>query len=127
MEYAASKLTVALMLSVRNGAKAITFYNAAFGATELFRTESPHGAVVAQLSIGSSEFWLADESPEHQNISPDTLGASTSRMIVLPGDPGAVFDRTVWAGADRHARRRSALWLACRPHRRSVRPSLGDR
>jgi len=119
MEYAASKLTVALMLSIRNGAKAIAFSNAAFGATELFRTESPHGAVVAQLPIGSSEFWLADESPEHHNISPDTLGASTSRMIVITD--------AVWAGAHRHARRRSALWLACRPHRRSVRPSLGDR
>ncbi|HVU45275.1 MAG TPA: VOC family protein [Terracidiphilus sp.] len=92
-------MTAAPMLSVRNGAKAIDFYKAAFGASEFFRVETPDGAVVAQLSIGLSDFWLADESPEHQNFSPDTLGGSTSRMIVVADDPDTVFDRAVSAGA----------------------------
>lgn len=93
------KMTAAPMLSVRNGAAAIDFYMAAFGASELFRLEAPDGAVVAQLSVGPSNFWLADESPEHQNFSPETLGGSTLRMIVVADDPDAAFDRAVAAGA----------------------------
>ncbi len=93
------KMTAAPMLSVRNGAKAIDFYKIAFGATELFRAESPDGEVVAQLSIASSDFWLADESPEHQNFSPETLGGSTVRMVIVADDPDAVFDRAIEAGA----------------------------
>jgi uncharacterized glyoxalase superfamily protein PhnB len=53
------------MLSVRRGAKAIEFYKTAFGADELFRLDSEDGAVVARLSVGPAEFWVADESPEH--------------------------------------------------------------
>lgn len=45
--------TVAAMLSVRNGAKAVAFYKEAFGAEELFYLADPSGAVVAQLRIGS--------------------------------------------------------------------------
>jgi len=57
------KTTIAPMLSVRNGAKAVEFYKAAFGAGELFRIDSESGAVVARLSVGAAEFWVADESP----------------------------------------------------------------
>jgi len=68
------KTAIAPMLSVRNGKKAIEFYKAAFGAGELFRVESETGEVVAQLSVGKAEFWLADESPEHFIFSPESLG-----------------------------------------------------
>jgi hypothetical protein len=46
------KTSIAPMLSVRNGAKAVEFYKAAFGAGELFRIDSDDGAVVARLSVG---------------------------------------------------------------------------
>jgi len=42
------------MLSVRNGARAIDFYKAAFDADELFRVEGEGGSVVAQLSVAES-------------------------------------------------------------------------
>jgi len=58
------KTSISPMLSVRRGGKAVEFYKAAFGAGELFRIETPDGAVVAQLSLGESEFWVADESPD---------------------------------------------------------------
>ena len=86
------------MLSVRNGAKAIDFYKTAFGATEIFRVDDGD-AVVAQLSVGRSNFWLADESPEHKNFSPETLGGSTTRIVLLVDDPDAVFAQAVAAGA----------------------------
>jgi PhnB protein len=87
------------MLSVRGGAKAIEFYKAAFGAAELFRVEDESGAVVARLSVGGAEFWLADESPEHSNFSPESLGGGSVRMIMTVSDPDAVFDRAIEAGA----------------------------
>jgi PhnB protein len=92
------KTTLAPMLSVRNGAKAVEFYQAAFGADTLFRLDDG-GSVVAQLSVQGAEFWVADESPEHTNFSPETLGGGTVRIVLTVGDPDAVYDRAVAAGA----------------------------
>ncbi|PYT13086.1 MAG: glyoxalase [Acidobacteria bacterium] len=93
------KTAIAPMLSVRNGRKAIEFYKAAFGAGELFRVDSESGAVVARLSVGGAEFWLADESPEHFNFSPESLGGGSVRIVMIVEDPDAAFARAVSAGA----------------------------
>ncbi len=87
------------MLSVRNGAKAVDFYTAAFAAETLFRLDGEDGGVVAQLSVGGAIFWVADESPEHLNFSPETLGGGTVRLVMIVDDPDAAFDRAVAAGA----------------------------
>ena len=94
-----STRSIAPMLSIRNGARAVEFYKAAFGATEVFRIESPDGAVVARLSVEGAEFWLSDESPEHGNYSPESLGGGTVRMILTVPDPDATFAKAVAAGA----------------------------
>ena len=91
--------SVAPMLSVRNGARAVEFYKAAFGATEVFRIESPDGAVVCRLSVEGAEFWVSDESPENANYSPESLGGGTVRMILTVPDPDAMFTRAIAAGA----------------------------
>jgi PhnB protein len=91
--------SIAPMLSVRNGAKAIEFYQAAFGAAIPFRLDAPDGAVVARLTVAGAEFWVADESPEHKNFSPETLGGGTVRMVMIVDDPDAAFARAVAAGA----------------------------
>ena len=91
--------SIAPMLSVRRGAQAIEFYKAAFGAGELFRPDSDSGEVVARLSVGPAEFWVADESPEHSNFSPESLGGGTVRMVMIVEDPDAAFERAVAAGA----------------------------
>jgi PhnB protein len=85
------------MLSVRNGVRAIEFYKAAFGAEELVRVGD--GDVVAQLSVGGARFWLADESPEHFNFSPESLGGGTVRIVMIVDNPDALFDHAVAAGA----------------------------
>src|SRR5690349_25061341 len=79
------------MLSVRNGARAVEFYKNAFGATEVFHIEDPSGSVVSRLSVEGAEFWVADESPEHGNFSPESLGGGSVRMILTVADPDAVF------------------------------------
>ena len=96
---ATGKASIAPMLSVRRGAKAVDFYKAAFGATELFSIQADSGAVVAQLSVGGADFWVADESPEHLNFSPESLGGGSVRMVMVVADPDAAFNRAVEAGA----------------------------
>lgn len=90
--------TLAPMLSVRRGAQAVEFYKTAFGAEELFLLEND-GAVVAQLSIAGAAFWVADESPEHLNFSPESIGGCSVRLILTVENPEAVYDRAIAAGA----------------------------
>ena len=91
--------SVSPMLSVRQGTRAVEFYKAAFGATEIYRVEDPGGSVVSRLSVDGAEFWLSDESPEHGNFSPESLGGGSVRMILTVPDPDAMFARAVAAGA----------------------------
>ena len=87
------------MLSVRRGARAVEFYKSAFGADEVFRVEDPTGSVVARLSANGAEFWVADESPKHDNFSPESLGGGTVRMVMTVENPDAAFARAIAAGA----------------------------
>jgi PhnB protein len=94
-------VVIAPQLSVRNGRAAVEFYKAAFGARELHRVGGVdgHEEVVAQLAIGDATFWVADESPEHSNFSPESLGGGTVRMLLMVADPDAAIGRAVAAGA----------------------------
>jgi PhnB protein len=92
------KTAVTATLSVRRGPEAIEFYKAAFGAKELYRV-GDDSSVVAHLSVDGAEFWVADESPEHQNFSPETLGGCSVRMLLIVEDPDAVCAQAVAAGA----------------------------
>ena len=91
------RTSIAPWLSLRNSARALDFYKAAFGATELFRIDGD--TIVARLSICGAEFWIGEESPEHHNFSPETLGGGSVRMVLTVTDPRAVFARAVAAGA----------------------------
>jgi PhnB protein len=90
--------TIAPWLNVRESLKAVEFYKTAFGAVEVYRHEG-RGGVVARLSVDGSEFWVSDESPEHKNFCPQTLGGGTVRMILTVADPETAFARAIAAGA----------------------------
>ena len=91
--------SITATLSVRGGARAVDFYKEAFGAVETYRVDADDGAVVARLSVAGAEFWLSDESPEHLNFSPESLGGCSVRMLMIVEDPDAVCARAVGAGA----------------------------
>jgi PhnB protein len=62
----------------------VEFYKAAFGAEEVYRVggTDAHEAVVSQLRVGATPFWVADESPEHRNFSPESLGGGSVRLLL---------------------------------------------
>jgi PhnB protein len=88
-------------LSVRRGRAAVDFYRAAFGAVEIYRVggTDEHPPVVAQLAVGGTSFWVADESPPHGNFSPESLGGGTVRLLLVVSDPASVVTRAVGLGA----------------------------
>lgn len=87
-------------LIVNDAAKAIEFYKAAFGATELFRMAQPDGRVGhAEIRIGDSHVMLADEFPEMGARSPRTIGGSPVSLLVYVPDVDTVVARAVSAGA----------------------------
>lgn len=83
-------------LSVRNWDRAMDIYKAAFGARELYRVP---GGGVGQLSVSGAEFWVAEESPEHLNFSPESIGGCSVRMLLIVEDPAATCAQAVAAGA----------------------------
>ena len=93
-------VTIVPTLSVRNAAAAIEFYKKAFNAEELMRNISPDGEVVAELSIGNARFVVADEAPEYNNSSPETLGGTAVRIGLQVANPDAFAERAVSAGAE---------------------------
>src|SRR5262245_36923284 len=88
--------TVTATLSVRDWPAAMEFYKAGFGAVETYAVP---GGGVARLSVAGAEFWVADESPEHLNFSPESLGGCSVRMLLIVEDPAAFCARAVAAGA----------------------------
>jgi PhnB protein len=46
-----------------------------------------------------ADFWVAEESPDHRNFSPQTLGGCSVRMLLIVPDPAGVFAQAVAAGA----------------------------
>jgi PhnB protein len=96
-----AQTSVSPELSVRRGRDAVEFYKAAFGAREIYRVggTDEHEEVVAQLSLGNASFWVSDESPPNRHFSPETLGGSTVRLLLVVEDPRSVVEAAVALGA----------------------------
>jgi thioredoxin-dependent peroxiredoxin len=92
--------SVTAYLITKNAASAIEFYKTAFGAVELFRMDQPDGRVGhAEIKIGDSPIMLADEFPEMNHVSPQTLGGSPVSLMIYVEDVDTVFNRAIGAGA----------------------------
>lgn len=69
-------------LVCKNAEGAIDYYKHAFGAEELFRIGTPGMVGHAEMKIGNAIFMLADEHPEMNALSPETLGESPVGLMV---------------------------------------------
>ena len=78
--------------------EALTFYEAAFGATVLHRVGDGDD-IVAQLGVGEAAFWVASAAAEMKRLSPRAIDGATSRMLLVVDDPDEVVAQAVAAGA----------------------------
>jgi PhnB protein len=92
-------------LFVRDGKKAIEFYQRAFGAQVLYQSPMPHsGGIFAQIRIGESVLQVADEAraserAPHDPASPESLGGTSVLIEMYVDDVDALYKRAVDAGA----------------------------
>jgi len=87
-------------LIIKGAAKALEFYQRAFGAKETIRMPGPGGKIThAEMRIGNSIVMLADEHPEINARSPESFGGSPVMIHLYVEDVDAVFNQAVAAGA----------------------------
>lgn len=87
-------------LSCKDAARAIAFYERAFGARETLRFAAPDGRIGhAELSIGTAKIMLADEHPEMGFLGPQSLGGSAVTIHVYVPDVDGFAARAAAAGA----------------------------
>ena len=86
-------------LRVTDTAKAIAFYEKAFGAKELFRLTEPSGRIGhAEIRIGPATIMLSDEFPELDIRGPQSLGGTTVSIHIHVSDVDRLFEQAVAAG-----------------------------
>lgn len=87
-------------LIINGAAKAIDFYQRAFGARERMRLPGPGDIVMhAEIEVGGSVIMLADECPQMNALSPQTLGGTPVLLHLYVPDADAMFAAAVAAGA----------------------------
>jgi PhnB protein len=95
--------TITPHLIIKGAAEAIEFYKKAFGAKELARMPFPgsNGEMKlghAELEIGDSRLFLADEFPENGGLGPQEGRSPVTLHLYVP-DADATFNQAVEAGA----------------------------
>jgi PhnB protein len=78
--------------------EALSFYEAAFGATVLHRV-GDRDDIVAQLGVGDAAFWVAPASSTMRRLSPRSIDGATSRTLLVVEDPDHILRQAVAAGA----------------------------
>ena len=87
-------------LTVDAGAAALDFYARAFDAVETSRIVMDDGRIGhAEFTIGTATFYLSEEFPEIEVVSPRTLGGTAVSMHLQVPDVDRAFGRAVGAGA----------------------------
>jgi PhnB protein len=93
--------TITPYLIFKDAAVAISFYEKAFGATELFRKTDDDGRIRhAEMRIGTSPLMLAGEFAEFPEWkSAESRGGSPVHLYLYVEDCDALFTRALAAGA----------------------------
>ncbi|MCY0936634.1 VOC family protein [Streptomyces sp. H34-S4] len=87
-------------IMVSDAARALSFYEQAFGAVEEFRLGHPDGGVLhAEIRIGGAVLMLGDVS-EGPFTAPSELGGTSVALHVFVPDVDALAQKAVAAGAE---------------------------
>lgn len=94
-----TRTSVAPRIPFRDAAKAIEFYERAFGAKEIERFQIGSSIPHAELAIGDSVILITEEWPEGGRYSAETWGHSPILMSLQVPDVDAFVDHAVEEGA----------------------------
>ncbi len=87
-------------LSLKDASAAIEFYKKAFDAKEVMRFVDDQGKIGhAEISVGNSSVFLADEYPDYGFLGPESLGGSPVKMHLHVEDADAVAKQAISVGA----------------------------
>jgi PhnB protein len=88
-------------LMIDGATQAIEFYKQAFGATEMFRMDTPGGKIGhAEILIGDSRIMMADDCGQESPFrNPRSSGSSSVGLHLYVDDVDQVFAQAVNAGA----------------------------
>ena len=85
-------------LWIDRAAEAIAFYEAAFGARVLHQVGEGDD-IVAQLAVGDAAFWVSPGGACGPRFSPQAIGGTTGRTLLVAEEPDVMFAQAVAAGA----------------------------
>lgn len=92
--------TLNTYIAIKGCHEAIEFYKKAFGATERGRLLLPNGLIGhAEIEIEGSLLMMADENPDWNSKSPQTIGDNPVTLALYVKDVDAVFKQAIDAGA----------------------------
>jgi len=87
-------------LILRDAARAIAFYQQAFGAESVLRLDGPDGKVAhAEVRIAGGIVMMCEENVAMGHKSPQTLGGSPVHLMFYVQDVDRAFSRALAAGA----------------------------
>ena len=87
-------------LSFRETERAIDWYKKIFGAKEKMRIPGPDKKVMhAELSIGSSLFFLAEENQQYNSIGPSYTNGNSIKLYLYVDDVDKIVKEAVNNGA----------------------------
>jgi PhnB protein len=86
-------------LILRDAARALQFYQKAFGAEQVLRLDGPDGKVAhAEVRIAGGIVMMSEENVEMGHKSPQTLGGSPVHLMFYVQDVDVAFARATAAG-----------------------------
>ena len=88
-------------LVVRGATRAAEWYAQALGAEERGRIEVPGGKLMqVELRIGDATVMIADEFPDLDVLSPESIGGTATVLHLETADVDALWERATAAGAE---------------------------
>lgn len=93
--------TITPHIVVRGAAQAVEWYKQALGAEERARIPVPGGKLMSvELHFGDSAVMVADEFPEMDVLSPQSVGGTSIVLNLYSEDVRSLWKRAVDAGAE---------------------------
>src|SRR5690349_20242140 len=102
--------SVNVILTVDDAAKAIDFYEQAFGAEEISRLPMGDKIGHAELKIGDTQIMLNDEFPEHDNLGHKARGGTPTGLLIYTEDVDSAFKKAIDAGGTQTMPVQNQFW-----------------